>query len=167
LNWEIAGVLGELIGAAAVVVTLIYLAKQVRHSIDYSKADSVQATNAQYIQVFSQLTQNLDMAVTYSKALKNEALTDVETIRFFAFLNIYFAWVESIYNQGLAGLGFEDHLDGTTDLFENIKPYASRLLYSEAGKQWWRTEAESNFTPAFVEGLRRTIVCDADNEHDA
>lgn len=167
LTWEIAGVLGELVGAAAVVVTLIYLAKQVRHSLDYARADAIQSSNAQYIQVFSQLTQDSDMAAVYSKALKDEALDDVETIKFFAFLNIYFAWAESLYNQALADLGFSDYSDGTMDLFTNIRPYASRLLTSEAGKLWWATEAESNFSPEFYDGLRANVVSRYDRESAA
>lgn len=34
MNWEAAGGIGELTGAMAVVVTLVYLAIQVRHSKD-------------------------------------------------------------------------------------------------------------------------------------
>ena len=32
MNWEAIGALGELIGASAVVITLVYLARQVRHA---------------------------------------------------------------------------------------------------------------------------------------
>lgn len=32
MNWEAIGAIGELIGALAVVLTLVYLAVQVRHS---------------------------------------------------------------------------------------------------------------------------------------
>ncbi len=167
MNWESAGVIAELIGAAAVVITLIYLAKQVRHSIDYAKADAVQATNAQYIQVFSQLTQDPAMAVAYTKALNNEPLDEVETTRYFAFLNIYFAWVESLYNQILADLGFADYLDGSTDLLAGIKPYSLRLLSSDAGKTWWRTEAEYQYSPRFFEALRGSVVSEVENEGDA
>jgi len=41
INWEAAGAIGEIIGAAAVVATLVYLAVQIRQS---SKISSLQAS---------------------------------------------------------------------------------------------------------------------------
>ena len=37
MNWDAAGAIGEIVGAFAVLATLIYLAKQIRHSTDVSK----------------------------------------------------------------------------------------------------------------------------------
>ena len=37
MNWEAAGAIGEIVGAFAVLVTLVYLARQIRHGTDVSK----------------------------------------------------------------------------------------------------------------------------------
>jgi hypothetical protein len=68
LNWEAIGALGELIGASVVVVTLVYLARQVRHASeqttqlasqheDERTADLVQTL---YAKVQESLTNKLD-----------------------------------------------------------------------------------------------------------
>ena len=35
MNWDAIGAIGELVGASAVVVTLVYLAVQVKHVVRY------------------------------------------------------------------------------------------------------------------------------------
>ena len=42
MNWEAIGAVGEIVGATAVVVTLIYVAVQVRHATRETQAVSVQ-----------------------------------------------------------------------------------------------------------------------------
>jgi len=37
VNWDAAGAVGEIVGAIAVLITLVYLAKQIRHSTHVSK----------------------------------------------------------------------------------------------------------------------------------
>ena len=46
MNWEAIGAVGEIVGATAVVLTLIYLAVQVRHGTRATQAASVQAAVA-------------------------------------------------------------------------------------------------------------------------
>ncbi|HIG41335.1 MAG: hypothetical protein ABGY96_12475 [bacterium] len=44
MNWEALGALAEIVGAAAVVITLLYLAIQVRHSNRQTESDSLRHT---------------------------------------------------------------------------------------------------------------------------
>lgn len=46
MNWEAVGAVGEIVGAAAVVVTLVYLAGQVRQATRATQAASFQAASA-------------------------------------------------------------------------------------------------------------------------
>ena len=45
MNWEAIGSIGELVGATAVVLTLAYLAVQVRHGTKATQAASIQAAS--------------------------------------------------------------------------------------------------------------------------
>ena len=38
MNWDALGAVGEIVGAAAVLATLIYLARQVTHSVNLARA---------------------------------------------------------------------------------------------------------------------------------
>ena len=46
MNWEAIGAIGEFVGAVAVVVTLIYLAVQVRRGTSTTQAASIPAAAA-------------------------------------------------------------------------------------------------------------------------
>ena len=39
MNWEAIGAIGEIIGASAVVITLFYMAQQVRHNTRMTRAE--------------------------------------------------------------------------------------------------------------------------------
>ena len=62
MNWEAMGAIGESIGAIGVILTLVYLARQIRHSADQTSLNtkSVQASAyQQLIDHHTQLNQNL------------------------------------------------------------------------------------------------------------
>ncbi len=69
MNWEAIGAIGETAGAVAVVATLFYLAIQIRQnssSLDrtneFAQAESVHNINALYVQIFSALSANAELA---------------------------------------------------------------------------------------------------------
>jgi hypothetical protein len=75
MNWEAIGAIGEIVGAVAVVATLFYLAVQVRQnsrfverSNEYANATSMYQSQSMYVQVFSQLAQDAELAAIYSRA---------------------------------------------------------------------------------------------------
>ena len=82
MNWEAIGAVGEIVGATAVVVTLIYLAVQVRHTTRATDT-ARRATQAASFQAASALDQ--DFLLTLGKdpvtaQLWNTYLTDPETL---------------------------------------------------------------------------------------
>ena len=48
MNWDAIGAIGELAGALAVVLTLFYLARQIKTSSDVSKAELFERTNERF-----------------------------------------------------------------------------------------------------------------------
>jgi hypothetical protein len=81
MNWDAAGALGEIIGATAVVVSVIYLAVQIRSA----RADSASAATASVVEGFSRwrstILQNTDVAEALTKANRQEALTERELLQ--------------------------------------------------------------------------------------
>ena len=43
MNWDAVGAIGELLGAAVVVITVIYLASQVRQNTTASRAEALRS----------------------------------------------------------------------------------------------------------------------------
>ncbi len=50
INWEAAGAIGEITGAIAVVLTLFYLSRQIRHSSDVAKVSSYHEAISQIVE---------------------------------------------------------------------------------------------------------------------
>ena len=62
MNWEAIGTVSEVVGAFAVLVTLFYLAKQIRHSSEsqdqanqIAQADSITNSNTLFIMGWEQI----------------------------------------------------------------------------------------------------------------
>ena len=61
MNWDAIGAVGEMIGALAVVVTLAYLALQVRTSTMESDANHVSVSSGQFMDVRSRFMERADV----------------------------------------------------------------------------------------------------------
>lgn len=158
MNWDAISAVSEVIGVAAVIATIFYLAQQIRQSNAYAKASTAHDTNAFFAQVFSQLAQDPELASIYSRALKNEPLDDGEAVRFAAFVNTYLACFEDFISQAEAELGFSEYAGNAEKLFDVAGPYAFRLLNTDAGKQWWTNDAPYQYSPGFVEAVNIRIL---------
>lgn len=77
MNWEAAGAIGEIVAAFAVLVTLVYLAKQIRHSTEVSKVTVYHEGIAQIVQ--SGLEPDFSSLVIKSQS--GEALSPEEQMR--------------------------------------------------------------------------------------
>ena len=80
MNWDAIGAVGELVGAAAVVATLLYLSVQMRLSREAAQVQSSYATIDVYSQWRSHLIGNERLAQIVAKADRGEALAAEEDI---------------------------------------------------------------------------------------
>ena len=75
MNWEAIGAVGEVLGAVAVVITLVYLARQLRENTKSIRLQSVESTYKDWNEILKDM-QNIDgVGLAYKKALKGEALS--------------------------------------------------------------------------------------------
>ncbi len=153
------GALGEFVGAFAVVATLIYLALQIRQNSamleqnhEFSRASILQGSNVMYSTFRGLVAGDAGLARIYSRALSEEALEDDEAIRFEAYLEMYFAWVETLLNHLPTGLLFAEFKDmSEMDALANLKPYILKVLRTKVGASWWQSElTRANFTPSLI-----------------
>ena len=88
MNWEAIGAVGELIGAMAVVITLVFLGLQVRQSIR-TMAESNRLERAAAIDRHAdsisrwrgRLMENADLATIWLAAYNNGDLSEIEILR--------------------------------------------------------------------------------------
>lgn len=116
MNWEAIGAIGEILGAAAVVSTLVILIFQIRQSTK-ATLESNQLERAVAIDRHSdsiarwrgRITENEDLSQIWLKGRKNEQLTEIELLRinnlWIEFTNTQrsnFVRAETVGEQGLA-----------------------------------------------------------------
>ena len=130
MNWEALGAIGEIVGAIAVVLTLIYLSTQIRQSTRQQRAESQRAVGEEF---------NRLMQVLY----------DVEKAGMI--FRAYSNWAESTAQEQMTLsihlVEFSNHLQTILSLWQNggleESAYISQeenflsMLSTNGGKEWW------------------------------
>ena len=87
MNWEAIGSIGEIVGAIAVVATLIYLSRQIGMARKESKVQGTYASLEYYANWRSHLIDNPDLAEAVAQANRAETLSEEQTLRLTAFMD--------------------------------------------------------------------------------
>jgi hypothetical protein len=138
MNWEALGAVGETIGAVAVLVTLVYLAMQVRLGIQTTKA-------AAYEDVYRDLQQNLNSipSVLLTKALADEDLTADEARTLTRWWVLMFRMYENWWKQHQNGILDED-------VYSAYNSHMRITLSQPGAMRWWKNGTGVDYIPAFV-----------------
>lgn len=110
MNWDAIGAAAEVLGALAVVTTLLYLSLQIRqYSVGMSSAtfhSSMQGFN----QINSMLVQDPTLALTYEKGMNDpESLTAEEQVQVVWLMRCYVNIFENLYQQFVRGACPEEY----------------------------------------------------------
>ena len=105
MNWEAIGAIGEILGAATVLVTLLYLAIQIRQTNDISRFSTLKDLMNSF--------DNLNKMVTSDPSLrevlhKTTDLSPDEHEQLYTFTNMFcntWAMCQTAYNNGLVDEG--------------------------------------------------------------
>jgi len=105
MNWDAIGALGEIIGAIAVLATLLYLAQQIRQSNRSSIASSEIAIRNSFSPINEAIYGNTEIARLTTMALdENAEFEDIDYHRYLAFLrqcmNVWLS-IETAFNNGM------------------------------------------------------------------
>ena len=149
MNWSAVGAVSEVIGAGAVVISLVYLAAQVKQATKIARATTRNAI-AESAQALSQdVIDNRDMAEIFVKHLNGEELQAVEALRMQARCYRDLRHWENIYYQVRAGLL-------TADEWSGFRKNLALLFAIEAYREYWAHEAEL-YSDAFREQIDSII----------
>ncbi len=91
----------------------------------------------------------------YRRALDGADLDDIESTRFAAFTNTFMAWLEDLHSQQRHELGFA--AESVDSLLETTGPYVRRLLETQAGSSWWRSDAAHLYSSEFVTAINAAM----------
>ena len=146
MNWEAIGSIGEIVGAIAVFLTLVYLAIQIRQNTKSVQAAAIDSTISQVNQIRTSVFSDPEVANMYRRGNDNpESLTDDEKLRYRLLLhNILLAESNVFAQADFTGLS-----DST---WKTQIPIVSRVIMSPGGRWFWNTHRDE-----FEESFRQII----------
>jgi hypothetical protein len=143
VNWDIIGATGEWAGALVVVLTLFYLARQIKasHSSTAIAAENTLITD--YNRLLEQLYSDPELCslVLRSADTFNE-LGRTEKLRIHSFLTSQIFTVQNIYLQMLEG-----HVSQA--VAEPLVGAMTSILKNPGSLEWW-ADAKNLFSPEYV-----------------
>ena len=104
MDWEAISAIGQLVGALAVVISLIYLANQVRSNTRATREASMRWVSDNYTQWVRQVSGHPDLSELFYRGIQNfESLEGVELVRFSGLTVELFRRSEEMYYPQLQG----------------------------------------------------------------
>jgi len=132
MNWEAFGATAEMLGAFAVLMTLVYLAIQLRQSNAFAQAQAMQARTDTQINMISFLMsdpkylQAISTVIASINEPGSEEVSEEDKRNSIVVLSVMRATLENTYEQYKKGLIGKDFYQGVT--VQTIKSYGSALL---------------------------------------
>ncbi len=155
------GAIGELVGGVAVILSLVYVAYQIRQNSRLIEQNSRQmeasmyvATNDAFNRWWGLLAQDAGVASIWRCGLAGELTSPEDRTRFEALIGSLFATFENSWFQQTFGAVRRDTLAVSR---ENLR----RILAAPGGRDWWARLAPHNLTPEFRAAVE-AIVADAE-----
>ena len=149
MNWDAISAIGEIVGAVAVIATLLYLAKEIRQNSVSVAISALRDTTAQWNQWSEMIATSPDLADIVVKGNhSHQNLSDSESLRYGAYVQSFFDNVES-YRL----LVNKHQVDNDLQVLESI---VRRRIDNSGFSDWWsnNTVDYSNDFVEWIEGIR-------------
>jgi hypothetical protein len=147
MNWEAVGAVAELLGALGVIISLVYLATQIRQNTRSVRMSSHHGIVDQFNQTSLAAVQDPELIELITRGLTDPgSLSEGEQARFFLFIMTLFRTYEELYQLDRKGLA--DH-----ELWQARHRSMRTWLARPGVRAWWSTDWSEMFVDSF-----RTMV---------
>ena len=150
MSWEAWAAIGQLIGAAGVIASLVFVGIQVRQSVRASKATAFQQLASTIIAVNMAHIDNPEILEIIDRAGKGEALTAAEHRRYVTLVLSAVRLAQSAHYQVQLGLLDRSKLESIVyNLVRHLKSETGQAVWAELGR---RSDAEfRNYVTSMLE----------------
>ena len=137
MNWDALGAVGEIVGAVAVVISVIYLAIQIKRQTDQQRLSASRELVENWNDWLNHIVEDEEFAELWLKGAANySALPNTERIRMLAFLFTLMRTLEQQYLHVRKG-----HLD--PEYFESAQLTLFEVLRLPGVQEFWSQNKES------------------------
>ena len=150
MNWEVLGAIGEVLGAAAVFVSLLYLGMQIKATRETSQKAVLQGVYGKFNDVRQWLIESPELAGLFLNGLEHpENLSREDLFRFLLLCESLFLSGEEQW------LLLDKKVDD--ERMNNTMGYLATFVDTPGGKIFWSHQQSRNLT----QGFRKSV-----EEHD-
>ena len=133
MNWEAIGAIGQIVGASGVVVSLLYLAVQIRADAKAKRASAVHGQVEAFRGFLHTLATDGELSSIYLRGIRDfSSLRDSELVRFTCTLGYLFRVFEEAYF-----LWKEGNLD--PHVWHGFESPVKEMLAYSGVRDWWST----------------------------
>ena len=136
MNWEAIGAIGELVGGLVVILSIFYLARQIKQNTKQTQLASAQAINSSNDSAFDPIYIPENTQVFTRGQLSYSNLSEEEKILFDMLMTRLVASFDTTTFQ---------HKNGAfdADLYRGLARFMSSFTSSPGGAEWLETRSES------------------------
>jgi len=136
MNWEVVGATGEWAGAIAVVITLFYLARQIKRSTDQATADAESASQQEFIVLQDGLTDPKAISVMRRGYHSFSSLSDQDKYFFHMKISTFINHFEAVLRRAEKGLVSQS----IVQTYGNV---VITLVGCPGGREFWAVAGEN------------------------
>jgi hypothetical protein len=155
MSFEQLSYLAQMVASIGVIVSLIFVGRQIRQNTGALQRDEHNSTMAQWTVIRMAIAKNRDLAEMMTAGLHGErALDAADQLRLEQMLseNVWAAF--HIWERTQRGIFPKGTFELTTG------PHLSGLLRTVRGGAWWRSAKHAGFIPAFVADVDAVLAKD-------
>ena len=132
MNWEAASAIGEIVGAAGVVGSLVFVGWQLLQNTDALRTSTSQSHMEVYSSLSLHIVESRETATLYLRGLADlSSLDEVDRVRFIALMSAIFRYYETSYVQHTRG-----KLD--QELWEDLEKQLRDMTAAPGIRSWWK-----------------------------
>ena len=137
MNWDAVGAIGEMIGALAVVVSVIYLAFQIRDNTHASMVDVIREVITAFTELERIVASTPDLAGIILRGRASiSSLSPEDAMRFDSYYSMAFGILEDWYTGSRRGSSLpEEQVEVTENILRNH-------MQHPGVREWWEQSRE-------------------------
>ena len=143
INWESIGALAELAGSIGVILTLVYVAAQIKHATVGMRVSAKQEMTRQYGEFADLVIKDVDLVELYSAGNAGKELDPTQRLRYFTMMEKATWQFSSMFFQ-------QCHQQLPPEEWHQAKMLIQRTCTSPGYRKWWSTNGK-RYEPGFAD----------------
>ena len=151
MNWDALGAIAELLGSVAVLVTIVYLARQIKQNTDIARVEAYRDIQKQWSDMRERTTESSNVDVITRGLQGLQHLDQGETAKFLKLMGDELAFLDTVMLMERKGL-----FDPEYKVVEGFSGYYRNVMKYPGAKEFWETIKEGT-SPYLVEWVEANV----------